>query len=398
MRTDKLLESKTYLIMLKLTKAIFILFAFSLLGYGQLQAQDGHQEEKTQLTENHSEENEAHASDAHEKGKFNAGEFVIDHVSDSYDWHVTSFGDKHISIPLPIIVYSKHPELHDGQTFHVFLSSKFHHGHKAYKGFRISESEDFKGKVVELNAAGHEIGTPIDISITKTIAGILISVIILMWLVFATARLAKKNKGKAPTGVQNLLEPIIFFIRDEVAKPVIGEDKYEKYLPFLLTLFFFILISNLMGLIPFPPFGTNVTGNIAVTMVLALFTFFITTINGNKHYWKEIYNPDVPWWLKFPIPLMPIVELTGVITKPFVLMVRLFANMLAGHLIVMVFVSLIFVFGGLFGSAVGLATSPVSIAFSVFILLLDVLVSFIQAYVFTLLSALYFGMATADHH
>ena len=169
-------------------------------------------------------------------------------------------------------------------------------------------------------------------------------------------------------------------------------------MPFLLTLFFFILINNFLGLIPIPPFGANVTGNIAVTLVLALFTFIITTLNGNKHYWKEIYNPDVPWWLKFPIPLMPIVELTGVFTKPFVLMVRLFANMLAGHMIVTVFVSLIFIFASLFGAGAGLLASPISVAFSAFILLLDVLVSFIQAYVFTLLSALYFGMATADHH
>jgi len=151
-------------------------------------------------------------------------------------------------------------------------------------------------------------------------------------------------------------------------------------------------------LIPFPPFGANVTGNISVTMVLALFTFIITTFSGNKHYWKEIYNPDVPWWLKFPIPLMPIVELTGVITKPFVLMVRLFANMMAGHMIITVFVSLIFIFGSLMGAGAGFGVSPLSIAFSVFIMLLDVLVSFIQAYVFTLLSALYIGMATAEHH
>ncbi|WP_347839104.1 F0F1 ATP synthase subunit A [uncultured Draconibacterium sp.] len=384
--------------MLKLTKAIFIFFAFSLLSYGQLQAKNGHEEEKTHKTEGHSEEGESHASDAHTDKEFNAGEFVIDHVSDSYDWHIVSFGSRHVSIPLPIIVYSKQPELHEGQAFHVFMSSKFHHGHSDYKGFRISKSEAFKGKIVELDAAGHEIGTPIDISITKTIAGIFVSIIILLWLVFAAANLAKKNKGKAPSGIQNTLEPIIIFIRDEVAKPAIGEHKYEKFMPFLLTLFFFILINNVMGLIPIPPFGANVTGNIAVTMVLALFTFLVTTINGNKHYWKEIYNPDVPWWLKFPIPLMPIVELSGVITKPFVLMIRLFANMMAGHLIVTVFIGLIFVFGSQFGPAVGFGVSPVSILFSVFILLLDVLVSFIQAYVFTLLSAIYFGMATADHH
>ena len=198
--------------------------------------------------------------------------------------------------------------------------------------------------------------------------------------------------------MQNLLEPVILFVRDQVARPTIGDKKYEKYMPFLLTLFFFILLENIIGLIPIPPFGANVTGNISITMALALFTFAITTFSGNKHYWKEIYNPDVPWWLKFPIPLMPIVELTGVITKPFVLMVRLFANMMAGHMIITVFVSLIFIFGNLMGAGAGFGVSPLSIAFSVFIMLLDVLVSFIQAYVFTLLSSLYIGMATAEHH
>ncbi|PIF06657.1 MAG: ATP synthase F0 subunit A [Draconibacterium sp.] len=335
---------------------------------------------------------------AHEKEDFNAGEFVIDHVSDAHDWHIVSFGDTHISIPLPVILYSKHPELHNGKAISIFMSSKFHHGHEDYKGFRISASEEHKGKIVELDEHGAEIGRPFDLSITKTIAGVLVSVVVLFWLLFSVAASSKRNAGKPPTGLQNLFEPIILFIRDEVAKPAIGEKKYEKFMPFLLSLFFFILINNFIGLIPIPPFGANVTGNISVTMVLALFTFFITTINGNKHYWKEIYNPDVPWWLKFPIPLMPIVELSGVITKPFVLMVRLFANMMAGHMIVTVFVSLIFIFASLFNAGVGLAASPISVAFSVFILLLDVLVSFIQAYVFTLLSALYFGMATADHH
>ena len=378
--------------MLKLTKGIFIVLVLSLLSFGPLQAQHGKEEE-------HAEAVESHGSESHEPEEFNAGEFVIEHVSDAYDWHITSWGETHISIPLPVIVYSKHPEFHDGQAFHVFMSSKFNHGHDAYKGFRISESEEFKGKIVELDEQGHEFGKPIDLSLTKAVAGALVSVVILLWLVFSVAGAAKRNKGKAPTGIQNLFEPVILFIRDEVAKPAIGEHKYEKFMPFLLTIFFFILINNFMGLIPIVPFGANVTGNISVTMVLALFTFFITTINGNKHYWKEIYWPDVPVWLKFPLfPLMQVVEFSGMLTKPFVLMVRLFANMLAGHMIVTVFVSLIFIFASLFSPAVGLAASPVSIAFSVFILLLDVLVSFIQAYVFTLLSALYFGMATSEHH
>jgi F-type H+-transporting ATPase subunit a len=372
--------------MYKLSKATFIFITLFLIGVAPLYAQHRHEAE-----------HEESSASQEEKG-FDAGKFIIEHVSDAYDWHIVSFGSKHISMPLPIILYSKKPELHEGKSFHVFMSSKFHHGHAAYKGFRISESKTYEGKIVELDAHGNEIGKPIDISITKTVAAVFVSVILLFWLMFSVVVATKRNKGKAPTGIQNLIEPLVLFIRDEVAKPTIGDKKYEKYMPFLLTVFFFILINNFMGLIPIPPFGANVTGNIGITMVLALFTFAITTINGNKHYWKEIYNPDVPWWLKFPIPLMPIVELSGVITKPFVLMVRLFANMMAGHMIVTVFVSLIFIFASIGGTAAGVGISPVSVAFSIFIVLLDILVSFIQAYVFTLLSALYFGMATADHH
>lgn len=372
--------------MLTLFRKINLIFAFFVLAVVPAGAQH-------LLNDEHAQPGTAHAEE-----QFNAGEFVIDHVADSYDWHITSFGNTHINVPLPVILYSKHPELHGGKAFHVFLSSKFNHGHDAYKGFKISHSKEFNKKIVELGPNGEEVGKPLDLSITKTIAGVFVSVIVLFWLLLSVAASAKKNKGKAPHGLQNLLEPVIVFIRDEVAKPAIGDKKFEKFMPFLLTVFFFILVNNFMGLIPIPPFGANVTGNISITLVLALFTFLITSFNGNKHYWKEIYNPEVPWWLKFPIPLMPIVELSGVITKPFVLMVRLFANMLAGHMIVTVFVSLIFIFASIMGPVAGFGISPVSILFSVFILLLDVLVSFIQAYVFTLLSALYFGMATAEHH
>lgn len=369
--------------MLKLSTYIFIIFALTLFATHQVSAIDEH---------------EAGVADTHAKEEFNTGRFIIEHVMDSYDWHIVSFGETHISIPLPIILYSKNPDLHGGKSFHVFMSNKFHHAQSDYQGFRISHSKEYDGKIVELDQNGTEIGKPIDLSITKTLAEVFVSVLILLLFLLPVVRSVKTNKGKAPKGLQNLIEPIIIFIREQIAKPAIGEKKFEKFMPFLLTLFFFILINNLIGLIPFPPFGANVTGNIAITMVLALFTFFVTAINGNKHYWKEIYNPDVPWWLKFPVPLMPIVELSGVITKPFVLMVRLFANMLAGHMIVTVFISLIFVFANLYGPLAGLAASPISIVFSVFILLLDVLVSFIQAYVFTLLSAIYFGMATSEHH
>lgn len=324
--------------------------------------------------------------------RFEAGKFVMEHVSDAYEWHIVTFGETQISIPLPIILFSTDKGLN------IFMSSRFHHGHETYKDFRIEHEGANEGKIVELNEKAEVVGLPIDLSITKTVAGIFVSAIILLAIFLSIAKSARQRVNKAPKGLQSLFEPVILFVRDEVAKPAIGEKKFEEFMPYLLTVFFFILINNILGLIPIFPFGANVTGNIAVTLVLALFTFFITTINGNKHYWKEIYNPDVPWWLKFPIPLMPIVELSGLITKPFVLMVRLFANMLAGHMIITVFVGLIFIFNAKMGLEAGLGVSVISVAFSVFILLLDVLVSFIQAYVFTLLSALYFGMATSEHH
>lgn len=331
------------------------------------------------------------APESHAK-KFEAGKFVIEHVSDAFEWHIATFGKTHVSVPLPIILYSQQ------KGWNVFMSSKFHHGHETYNGFRIEHEGEHEGKIVEVNEAGEVIDVPIDLSITKVVAGIMVSVVVILIVFLSIAKSAKQRTNQAPGGMQNLFEPIILFVRDEVARPAIGEKRFEKFMPFLLTLFFFILFNNLLGLIPIFPFGANVTGNIAVTLVLALFTFLMTTFNSNKHYWREIYNPDVPWWLKYPIPLMPIVELTGVFTKPFVLMVRLFANMMAGHMIVTVFVSLIFIFSSIMGVEAGYGVSVVSIAFSVFILLLDVLVSFLQAYVFTLLSALYFGMASPEHH
>jgi len=326
-----------------------------------------------------------------ESSSFDAGKFIIEHVSDAYEWHITTFGKTHISVPLPVLLYSK------TSGFHAFMSSRFHHGHSSYNGFSIAAEGENEGKIIETGSNG-EISKPFDFSVTKTVAGTLIAAFILLISMILAARSAKTSITKAPSGMLNLFEPLILFVRDEVAIPAIGPKKYEKYLPLLLTLFFFILLNNLLGLIPIFPFGANVTGNIAVTLVLALFTFVVTTFSGNKHYWKEVFNPDVPWWMKYPIPLMPFVEFLGVLIKPFVLMVRLFANMLAGHLIVTVFVCLIFIFSNLWGAFAGYVFSPVSILFAVFILLLDVLVSFIQAYVFTLLSALYFGMATAEHH
>ena len=238
---------------------------------------------------------------------------------------------------------------------------------------------------------------PIDLSITKTVTGILITVIIMFLLFGSMAKSYKKRRGQAPKGVQSFLEPLVLFVRDEIAKPSIGH-KYERYMPFLLSVFFFIWIANLLGLIPFIG-GFNVTGNISITLVLATFTFIITTFTSNKNYWIHIFNtPGVPWWLKLPVPLMPVIELFGMFIKPVVLTLRLFANITAGHIIILSFVSLIFIFGNLFGDGAGYGVSIVSIGFSIFMNFLELLVAFLQAYVFTLLSALYFGAAVEEHH
>jgi F-type H+-transporting ATPase subunit a len=192
------------------------------------------------------------------------------------------------------------------------------------------------------------------------------------------------------------LEPLILFIRDDVARNSIGEKHYERFTPFLLSVFFFILFNNLLGLIPVFPAGANVTGNITVTMALALFTFIVTQLSGNKHYWTEIFNPPpVPWWLKYPVPLIPIIEFVGVLTKPFILMIRLFANISAGHIVVLGFFTLIFIFGNM-NTYAGYGVSVFSVLFSVFLSFLELLVAFIQAYVFTILSAIYFGMAVSE--
>jgi F-type H+-transporting ATPase subunit a len=238
----------------------------------------------------------------------------------------------------------------------------------------------------------------LNLSFTKNAFAILVSCLLLLWLFLSVAKSYKKRPDKAPSGMQSLVEPIILFIRDDIAIPSIGKEKAERFLPFLLSIFFFIWINNMMGLVPIIPGGANVTGNITVTLLLALFTFSITTFNANKNYWIHIFNPPgVPWWLKITIPLMPIIEIVGMITKPFVLMVRLFANISAGHIIALGFFSLIFIFGQM-QVVMGYVVSPLTLAFTIFMTFLELLVALIQAYVFTLLSALYFGMATEEHH
>lgn len=329
-----------------------------------------------------------------EKEKFDPGEMIMEHVVDNHEWHIATVGHCVLTIPLPVLI------LCEGK-FYAFWSSKFHNETNSYLGFAFSKKGANKGKIITIQEEMTDKGPAVyDFSITKTVLAIFISGFLLILIFLSVAKRYKMEPNQAPHGLQNLLEPVILFIRDDVAKSSIGEKKYEKYLPYLLTIFFFILFNNLLGIVPIFPGGANVTGNIAVTGVMAVFTWIITTISGNKHYWVDIINtPGVPWWLKLPLPLMPIVEITGIITKPFVLMIRLFANMTAGHIIILSFISIIFIFGHM-SSALGIGVGIPTLLFMVFMDLLEILVAFIQAYIFTLLSALYFGLATTEpeHH
>jgi F-type H+-transporting ATPase subunit a len=323
------------------------------------------------------------------EGSFNPGTFILDHIGDAYEWHILTYNGRHVSVPLPVILYSRQSGLN------VFMSSGFHHG--SHHGFSIAAEGGYKGKIVEQAADGSFVRPALDLSITKNVFALLLSMAIILWVFLSVAKTYKRRGYQAPKGLQSWMEPLILFVRDDIARPAIGH-KYSRFMPYLLTVFFFILINNLMGLIPFFPFGANVTGNIAVTMVLAVLTFLITTFNSNKKYWVHIFNaPGVPLGLKIPIPLMPLVEVMGVFIKPLVLMIRLFANVTGGHTVIIGFLSLIFLFGQM-NIVLGYGVSIISLLFTVFMTFLELLVAFIQAYVFTLLSALYFGMATEEHH
>lgn len=320
--------------------------------------------------------------------EFNAREFIFDHISDSHEWHIlTTPEGYHVSIYLPVIVYSKTKGLN------VFSSRQLAHGH-SYKGFRIMDEGELEGRIVEVDDEGrvNEDYLPLDLSVTKNVAAMFMASLILLWLFISLARSYRKSGISAPTRKQGFLEPLVLFVRDDIAKPNIAEGKHTRYLPYLLTVFFFILLNNLLGLVPIIPGGANVTGNIGVTFTLAAFTMIITNISGSKAYWQHIFNtPGVPWWLKVPVPIMPVIELIGIIVKPFSLMVRLFANITAGHIIVLSLVALIFIFRSL-------TMAPVSLLMGLFMDCLEILVAFIQAYVFTLLSALFIGLAVEEHH
>jgi F-type H+-transporting ATPase subunit a len=320
--------------------------------------------------------------------EFVVRDFILEHVGDAYIWHITRVGERDVYMPLPVIVMSKQ------SGWHVFSSSKLSDGHH-YAGFYISETGNYKGKIVEENQKGAEV-RPIDISITKNVFTLILSSVILVGLILFVAGYYKKNGFWVKNKLVCFMEMFIMMINDDVIKPCVGKG-YKKFAPYLLTLFFFLFINNLMGLIPIFPFGANLTGNIAVTFTLAIVTFIIVNIVGTKEYWKEIFWPDVPILLKFPVPFFPLLEIISVFTKPFALMIRLLANMIAGHSIILGLLSIIFITVS-FGKATNVSLTAVSLFLSIFISFVELLVAFIQAYIFTLLSAVYIGLAQVESH
>jgi len=308
---------------------------------------------------------------------FNPTPQILHHIADSYEWHLWGEGDQSVSIPLPVILYTE-------GNLDIFMSSEFHHGNSnVIKGDRVYKIDHHH--IVEENNKEF-----INISITKNVASMILAVLILFFILRKTA-ISYKNKKEAPKGIQSFLEPLILFVRDDIIKSNIG-PKYEKFTMFLMTVFFFILINNLLGL---TPGAANVTGNISVTFVLSILTFIIITISANKGYWKHIVKPPGT-----PLPLLPImipIEIFGVFTKPFALMIRLFANITAGHIIIFSLISLIFVASNNGENVVaGWAVAPLSVMFVLFIFLIEILVAFLQAYIFTLLSAVFIGLAVKE--
>ena len=338
------------------------------------------------------EEHHASHEEAGHSEEFNAAEFILHHVKDVHDWHIYGEGENAIHLHLPIILV-------DG-GLKVFSSGEFKvkheaHGHEYFSTpdgeYAIYHEKIYKAENGELqfDESGHPHNEkPLDFSITRNVASMFLSVAILL-LVFGKVGSAYKKQGvdSAPKGLQSFMEPLILFVRDEIARPNIGEKKYAKYMPYLLTAFFFIWINNLLGLIPFFPGGSNLTGNIAFTLVMALLTFIVTTFSGNKYYWSHILTPPVP---KALYPIMIPVEIIGIFTKPFALMVRLFANITAGHIVVLAFICIIFI-----NKNIGWA--GLSVPMALFIGVLELLVAFLQAFIFTMLSALFIGTAVEEH-
>lgn len=362
------------------------------------------------------------SGDSHDEEKFNVGDMIMHHIADANEWHL--LGD--FSIPLPCIVY--HPE--KGLDF--FMSSVFHHGHNSYNGYILDHGvlkyvndasfpqegthevsilghKALPKEIIQSFATGEEMAESYvmyngkayeadrtafhDFSITKVVATMLLASLIMILLFSFIAKSYTKNQ-RAPKGLQNMVEVVVTFVRDEIAKPGLG-DKWEKYFPFLLTLFFFIWICNMLGLMS--PIGSpNATGNLMVTGGLALITFIIILTSANKHYWSHMLNPPgVPGWVK--IILVPI-EIASMFIKPAALMIRLFANMTAGHIIILSLVGIIFLITNLGGEAAGWGTSILASAFMLFMNVLELFVAALQAYVFAVLASVFIGQAVAEPH
>jgi F-type H+-transporting ATPase subunit a len=328
---------------------------------------------------------------AEESKEFNPTDMIMHHIGDSHGWHFFGEGDSSFTLPLPVILFTEE----DG--FVTFMSSEFHHDTEGqyvvekdgmrfvnyhediYKLDAGAESVEFNEEHNALNAS-----KPWDFSITKNVAAMFLTVILMLIFFFGLAGHHKKNK-KAPAGFNNILETLVLFVRDEIARPQIGDKKYMKFMPFLLTVFFFIWITNLLGLLPG---AANVTGNIAVTVSLGLFTLALILINGNKDFWQHtLWMPGIPTFVK---PILAVVEVLGLVIKPVALMIRLFANITAGHIIILSLIGLIFIL-----ESAGVA--GISVPFAIFITILELLVAFLQAFIFTMLSALFIGMAVAEH-
>jgi F-type H+-transporting ATPase subunit a len=330
-----------------------------------------------------------------ENKEFDVNEMIMHHIKDAHEFHIMDIDGHAVSFPLPIILWTDNGLV-------TFLSSEFNHNdsgeviveRKGQEFIKYHEKIFYANntggdKHVIYDVAGNVTNKkPLDLSITKMVFSMFLSMLLLILIFVATARTYSKSKKGEPTGLGKFTEPLVMFIKDEVALPMIGEKNYQKYMPFLLTLFFFIWINNVMGLIPFFPFSANLSGNIAFTFVLATITFIITTVVGNKDYWKHIF-----WMPGVPVPMklfLAPIEFLGIFIKPISLMIRLFANISAGHIIILSLISLIFIFKSLW-------LAPASLFFSVFISLIEVLVVAIQAYIFTMLSALYIGSAIEEH-
>ena len=331
-----------------------------------------------------------HGDGGHEsEGELNVNAIINEHLSDNYWWHITTWKGKHISIYLPVIVRSQ------DTGWHIFSSGHLAHGGE-YKGFRIASEGEYATKIVAVDADGAEY-RPWDISITKNAFALMINSAVMLAIFLGVARWYRRRTVRdIPRGFVGAVEMFVMNIEEEVIRKNIGKDA-ARYSPYLLTAFFFILINNVMGLIPIFPGGANTTGNIAITLGMALCTMIAVNVFGNRAYWKEILWPDVPWWMKVPIPLMPLIEIFGLISKPFALMIRLLANILAGHTIILALTFLIFITVKM-GVGMNAGMTAFSVIISIFMNVLELLVAYIQAYVFTMLSAVFIGLSRPAHH